>query len=113
MSEITENRLELIEEMLQKNPSDSFLNYAAALEYNKLGADDKAVVLLEKIIKTDPDYLGAYYKLGKLYEEQNKTKKAINVYKSGKVVAKKQNDMKTIGELTEALMILDADEDDW
>ena len=46
-------------------------------------------------------------------KSKTKLKKAINVYKSGKVIAKKQNDMKTIGELTEALMILDADEDDW
>lgn len=113
MSELTDKRLDLIEEMRQKNPKDSFLNYAAALEYHKIGSVDKAVELLEYIIKNDPDYLGAYYKLGKLYEDNNKIKKAIAVYKSGKVIAKKQNDLKTIGELTEALMILDADEDDW
>ena len=51
MSEVTGNRLELIEEMLHKNPKDSFLNYAAALEYNKRGEDNKAVELLERIIK--------------------------------------------------------------
>ena len=55
----------------------------------------------------------AQYQLGKLYEQSSDTEKAITVYRDGKVVAKKAKDRKTLGELTEALMILDADEEDW
>tara|TARA_Y100000813_G_scaffold182315_1_gene151949 strand:- start:193 stop:525 length:333 start_codon:yes stop_codon:yes gene_type:complete len=108
-----ENRLELIEDMLKKSPKDSFLNYAAALEYRKNGDDEKALHLMEKLLDRDPEYLGAYYQLGKLYEERNETEKAITTYRAGKEIAKKQNDQKTIGELTEALMFLDEDADNY
>ncbi len=106
---MSENRLELIENMLQKSPKDSFLNYAAALEHKKNGNLEKALHLMEFITKNDPDYLGVYYQLGKLYEELDQTQKAIQTYRDGKEVAKKQSDQKTIGELTEALMFLDED----
>lgn len=108
-----QERLQMIEEMLQKNPTDSFLQYAAALEYEKNGATQKAIDTIEAMLKMDPEYLGAYYKLGKLYERMNQVETAIEVYKRGKVIAKKQADQKTTGELTEALMILDADDDEY
>lgn len=55
----------------------------------------------------DPDYLATYYQLGKLLEEVGKTEEAIEVYKRGRELAKKTKDVKAMGELSEALMILD------
>lgn len=106
------DRLALIEEMLDSNPKDSFLNYAAALEYKKVGEFTKAIGLLKHIISYDPEYLGAYYQLGKLLEDQNNYTEAIDFYKLGKTQAEQQNDSKALGELSEALMLLDADDDD-
>ena len=105
------DRIKLIEEMLDKNPTDNFLSYAAALEYRKMGKADKAIEIIEGIIARDEAYLGGYYQLGKLYEEKNKTKKAIEIYRKGIAIAKKQNDQKTLGELSEAIMIIDEDYD--
>ncbi len=102
-------RLELIEDMLRKNPKDVFLNYAAALEYYKLGEIEKAIDTLENLLRIDKKYLGAYYQLGQFYEEVEKTKKAIEVYRKGRSIAEELKDEKTFGELTEALMILDDD----
>jgi hypothetical protein len=50
--------------------------------------------------------------LGGLLSEKGQTDKAIQVYKEGKEVAKKQNDTKTLGELSEALMLLDVYDDE-
>lgn len=108
-----QTRLEMIEEMLRKNPKDNFLNYAAALEYQKKGDKGKAIGLIEQIIERDKNYLGAYYQLGQMYEELGRIDEAIQLYRDGKVIAKKQNDMKTIGELTEALMLLDEEAKDY
>jgi tetratricopeptide (TPR) repeat protein len=102
--------MELIEEMLEKNPDDTFLNYAAALEYKKDNKKDKAIAVFRKIIENDPGYLPTYYQLGKLLEEQNKTSEAVEYYKQGRELAKKKNDVKTLGELSEALLILDEDD---
>jgi hypothetical protein len=46
-----------------------------------------------------------------MLEERNKVEEAVEVYKAGKSVARKQNDMKTLGELSEALMLLDVYEE--
>lgn len=109
---MTQDRLKMIELMLETNPRDSFLHYAAALEHHKKGDANQAIKILRTIIKNDPNYLASYYQLGKMLEEKNKIAEAIEIYKIGKDVAKKQSEMKTLGELTEALMLLDVYEDE-
>jgi tetratricopeptide (TPR) repeat protein len=106
-----QDRLKMIETMLETNPKDSFLHYAAALEHQKNGEITSAIKIIQKIIKNDPEYLASYYQLGKMLEERNKVEEAVEVYKAGKSVARKQNDMKTLGELSEALMLLDVYEE--
>jgi tetratricopeptide (TPR) repeat protein len=106
-----QDRLKMIETMLETNPKDSFLHYAAALEHQKNGDVAAAIKIIHKIIKNDPDYLASYYTLGKMLEDKGKLEEAVEIYKSGKSVAKKQNDSKTLGELAEALMLLDVYED--
>jgi predicted Zn-dependent protease len=101
------DRLDLIQDMLKKEPDDSFLNYALAMEYNVKGETEKAIQQLEKLINKDPDYLGTYYQLGKLYENKNETQKAIITYAAGAELAKLQNNNKAIGELNEALWMLE------
>lgn len=103
-------RIALIKQMLDKNPNDSFLRYAAALEFKKNGNLEKSKEYLEELIKRDPAYLASYYQLGKIYEEEGDSQKAISFYRQGRLVAAKVDDKKTLGELDEALMILDADE---
>lgn len=97
----------MITEMLVKNPDDTFLNYAAALENKKRNKPKKAISIFKKIVNMDPDYLATYYQLGKLLEEVGKTEEAVEVYKRGRELAKKTKDVKAMGELSEALMILD------
>jgi len=104
---MSNKRLKLIEEMLSSNKDDQFLNYAAALEYKKIGENNRSIELLERIISSDASYIAAYYQLGKLYEEADKIEDAIKVYRQGIKEAHEKNDMKTLGELTEALMIID------
>jgi cytochrome c-type biogenesis protein CcmH/NrfG len=72
---------------------------------------EKAIAKLEGLAKKDPNYLATYYQLGKIFEEQGLAHKAITYYRQGKLLAAKVNDKKTLGELSEALMILDADEE--
>ncbi|MFN8700216.1 MAG: tetratricopeptide repeat protein [Flavobacteriales bacterium] len=108
---MTSERLKMIEVMLETNPRDSFLHYAAALEHQKQGDIAQAIKILRQLIRQSPDYLASYYQLGKILEERGKTEEAIAVYQQGKSVARKQNDMKTLGELSEALMLLDVYED--
>lgn len=108
---IKRDRIKLIEDMLSSNSKDPFLNYAAALEYSKLGDITKSIKLLKGIVKNNPEYLGAYYQLGKHLESQDELNEAIVIYRKGCKVASEQKNQKTLGELTEALMLVDDDFD--
>jgi tetratricopeptide (TPR) repeat protein len=100
------SRLELLREMLEKDPKDPFLHYALALEYIKGADTDKAIEVLIALTHESPDYLASYYQLGKLLEAQD-TEKAKAYYKKGIDIARQQKNMKTLGELNEALALLE------
>lgn len=95
--------------MLKTEPNDSFLRYALSLEYAKSNEIEKAIETIESLLINDVDYLGAYYQLGKLYEQAGNTSLAIETYKKGIAIAQKQNNRKTLGELNEALFLIQDD----
>ena len=102
-------RLQHIYEMLKSEPNDSFLNYALALEYGKMNNIQKAIEIIEELLARDEDYLGAYYQLGKFYELIEERQTAIEKYTKGLVVARKQNNKRTLRELKEAILMLEED----
>ncbi len=104
------DRIKILKGMINKDAKDLFSNYALAMEYHSAGDLKEAQKILEFVIKTDEKYLAAYYQLGKLFEQQKKNDKAIEIYKKGVVIAQSQNNFKTLGEINEALWLID-DED--
>jgi Tfp pilus assembly protein PilF len=93
------DRIEKIMEFLKETPDDSFLQHALALEYIKLGDDNKARKLFETILEKDPGYVGTYYHLAKLLEKNGDTDAAVRVYEKGMEESKKAGDNKAYGEL--------------
>ncbi len=100
-------RLQLLKDLLEKEPTDSFLNYALALEYAKENNLAKAIEIIEKIVQKDEQYLASYYQLGQLYEQQNEPQKALEYYNKGVVIAQQQKNNKTLNELKEAIFLLE------
>ncbi|MDB9775858.1 tetratricopeptide repeat protein [Vicingaceae bacterium] len=101
------DRIDQITEMLAKDPSDDFLHYALALEYDKKGEIEKAISIITNLLKSSPEYLGSYYKLGQLFEEKGQIANAIEIYKKGILLADEKNDNKAKGELNEALWLIE------
>lgn len=101
------SRLLQIVNMLKDEPHDSFLTYALALEYVKMKELNKAIEIIERLLNRDENYLGAYYQLGKLYEETAQTDKAIATYTKGIMIAGKQNNKKTLSELQQAIFLIE------
>jgi tetratricopeptide (TPR) repeat protein len=99
-----------LQEMLKQDPSDQFLQYALALEHARMEEYPKAIEIIEGIISNDPQYLGAYYQLGQFYEKTGRANEAISAYKNGINVARQQNNRKTMGELSSALLLLEDEE---
>lgn len=101
------SRLDQLLVMLHDEPHDAFLRYAVAVEYAASENYPEAISRIESLISELPEYLGAYYKLGQLYEQISQNEKAIDVYRRGAEVAKKQGNTKTLGELNTAILILE------
>jgi Tfp pilus assembly protein PilF len=92
---------------VKEHPEDSFYKFTLALEMLKIDEASKARVLFEAIRNTDPEYVGVYYHLAKLYVELGENKKALETYKEGIKVAEAQNDSHTKSELSGALLNLE------
>ena len=101
------SRLEQLQQMLQEEPNDVFLQYAIAIEYFSVGNYEKALDCLKAIIQSNPDYLAAYYQTGKCHEELKQFEEAKNMYTKGVELAQKQGNTKTRNELSEALFLLE------
>lgn len=101
------NRIESLLSMLQAEPKDIFLNYSLALEYV---ATNNFVLAEEQFLKTlsiQEDYVPAFYHLGKLFEQLQKTEAALNCYTNGLEFAKKQKNNKAVNEFSEAIFMLE------
>lgn len=96
------DRIARLKEFLKDSPDDSFLNHALALEYIKMEDDGAAKQVFEQNLLQHPDYVATYYHFGKLLERLNDTKRALEIYERGMVVAKAANDMHSYSELQSA-----------
>ncbi|MEX0720506.1 MAG: hypothetical protein WD059_07545 [Balneolaceae bacterium] len=101
------SRISTLAKAVKEHPEDSFYKFTLALEMLKLDQVGKAKVLFEAIKDTDPEYVGVYYHLAKLYTDTGENKKALNTYKQGIKVAESQNDLHTKSELSAALLNLE------
>ncbi len=104
---MTNSRLTKLMTFLQDSPDDSFILFAIAKEHEKLGAIREAFDYYEKLTGVDPDYVGTYYHLGKLHEEEEATAEALAVYQKGIEIAKKIKDQHALSELMNAKMNLE------
>lgn len=102
-------RQELILSMLEKEPNDVFLNYALAMEYLAVADEPQAEAQLQKVLAIDAHYLPCFYQLGQLKEKQSQTDEAIGYYKQGIEMAQAQHNTKALGELKEALWMLESE----
>lgn len=105
-------RLDQLNEFLKESPEDPFLKYAIAAEYLKGNNEQEAKDRFEQLIRSNPEYVGTYYHLGKLYEKLNNPALAITIYKKGIEVARGSRNFHALGELQGALSFLVEDEDD-
>jgi tetratricopeptide (TPR) repeat protein len=105
------NRLEQLQNLQKDSPNDSFLTFAIAKEYEKLGQLDEALQHYLQLVEQDPGYIGTYYHLGKLYEQKEAFTQAFSTYKTGMDVARKANDQHALSELAGAKLNLGDDED--
>lgn len=102
-------RLDQIKSLLDQNPTDSFLQFALAKEYEKLGMLQAALETYEKLLSYNPQYVGTYYHLGKLYELLDRNSDALKTFEAGMEIAKNQKDLHALSELQNVKTNLELD----
>lgn len=93
--------------MLEQKPSDSFLLFAIGKEYESMGKLDRTLKYYLQLQDADPEYIGLYYHLGKLYEKIQEEILALKTYKAGIELAKSTDDFHALSELNNAKMNLE------
>jgi hypothetical protein len=96
------NRIEQLKSLLETDTKDPFLYYCLALEYAKNNEID-AKYYFDLLFKKFPDYLPSYFHAAEFYKNID-SKKAVELYNKGILVAQKQSNLKTLAELKNALL---------
>jgi len=99
---MSKDRLETLLDYLEQKPEDSFLLFAVAKEYEQREDLSQALTHYIKLKSIDPEYIGLYYHLAKLYETINEDHLAMNIYNEGVALAKEKGDFHALSELNNA-----------
>ena len=99
---MSDDRLTQLRTFYEEDPEDPFTRFALAQEHLKQDNTEKALAFFEELVDTDPDYVGTYYHLGKLYEQLGRTDDALATYEEGIEVAREQKAQKDLSELQDA-----------
>lgn len=95
-------RLDHLKSLNAEDPSDDFILYALAQEYNKIGDLQRSLDHYLLLKQRSPDYVGLYYHLAALYLDLEKTEEAHQIYQEGITIANKLNDHHALSELRNA-----------
>jgi tetratricopeptide (TPR) repeat protein len=101
------NRIDSLLAFLKEDPEDSFIRFALAKEYEKLGTLKRALDTYLTLKEVDPDYIGLYYHLGGVYQLLGEKDQALKTYEEGIVLAKKIADFHSLSELHNAKINLE------
>ena len=100
-------RLEKLQGMLEKSPGDTFLLYAMALEYRKMGDAKSALKFLDSVIQHDWGYCYAYHQKGQILEASGDLDGARQAYREGIDAAGRKGDQHAAQEIAAALSMIE------
>jgi tetratricopeptide (TPR) repeat protein len=102
------HRIEFLENLVAAGRADSFARYALALEYDKIGRTEAALLTFETLRQNDPEYLPMYLMSGGLLSKLGQPERAVEWLKAGILLAERKGDQKAASELSGLLSELAA-----
>jgi tetratricopeptide (TPR) repeat protein len=99
-------RLDILKNMVEQNPNDSFLRYGLAMEYKNAGDLEQAARAFRDLMAVNPDYSAAYFHGGQALEKLGKLEEAREMYRQGLEVTTRKGDLHTRSEIQAALDML-------
>jgi tetratricopeptide (TPR) repeat protein len=96
---MSNDRLQQLRDMLQEEPGDPFLRYAIALELNRDGATEQAILDLERLLRDMPGHIASYYQLAMMLAELGRLQDAVDCCEAGMLQCLVAGDRKARAEL--------------
>ena len=100
------NRLEVLKNMVEQNPRDSFSRYGLAMEYANSGDLALAVQEYRALLGINPNYSAAYYHGGQALEKLGLREDARALYQQGVEATTRIGDLHARSEIQAALDLL-------
>ncbi len=79
----TSERMQKLDQMLQREPDDLFLLYALAMEHRKFDNHAEAKRLLAQVIARDQNHCAAHHQLAQVHESASDKEAARQAYRAG------------------------------
>ncbi|MFZ0592698.1 MAG: tetratricopeptide repeat protein [Bryobacteraceae bacterium] len=97
------NRLAVLKQMLEQDPSNSFARYGFAMEYAQDGQLEEAVTEFSSLLARDGTYVAAYFHAGQVLEKLGRLDQAKAMYERGLDACAEKGDLHTRAEIEAAL----------
>ena len=92
-------RRKKLEQMLEKTPQDTFLNFGLAMELAKEGMTEEALAQFDHVLQIDPSYLTAYFQKGSTLINAGRVPDARTALSAGIAAARSLGDSHTESEM--------------
>lgn len=106
MSAMATNRIEMLKQMVEQNPGNTFARYGLAMEYANSGNPQQAVAEFRSLLEQDNTYTAAYFHGGRALEKLGRLDEARSLYEKGIEAATRKGDAHTRAEIEAALDML-------
>ena len=103
----SEERLKILEDSLVQDPDDVLTRYLLGMEYRALEKVEQAISHFNSVLERNPDYVPAHFMLAQCFEEEEEFEQAREAYELGITTATRTGDLKSAGEMQQALDMLD------
>jgi tetratricopeptide (TPR) repeat protein len=100
------NRLDILKQMVDQAPGNSFARYGLAMEYANSGKFEEAVGEFRALLKSDENYTAAYYHGGQALEKLGRVEDARAMYENGVQACRRKGDEHTRSEIETAMGLL-------
>ena len=98
-----------LEQLLESDPDDVFLQYALAKACVTEGDLETGLIKFQKVIDGHPEYVPAYFQKGQALAEQGRAVEARSILTQGIQAARQAGDRHAESEMTEFLEAIGSD----
>ena len=93
------DRIALLTQVLEQNPTDAFARYGLAMAHVAEGRTDQALAEFTTLIHHNPDYVPAYQMSAQTLAKLNRPEEAITRLKEGITAAQRTNNAHATSEM--------------